>query len=76
MSIWAFFVGFINYGGSGPTKITEMVWVVKTKFESFLRCMSLIMPLSFASDDKPRRAYKGGAIRLVQKDKSKLEEFL
>jgi len=31
--------------------------VVKAKNKSFLRCMSLIMPLSFASDDKPRRAY-------------------
>jgi len=39
---------FKEGGGSGP--------IVKTKNKSFLRCMSLIMPLSFASDDKPHRA--------------------
>ena len=31
--------------------------IVKTKVESFFRCISLIMPLLFASDDKPREAY-------------------
>ena len=31
---------------------------VKTKIESFFRCISLIMPQPFASDDKPREAYR------------------
>ena len=39
----------VKVAGSGP--------VVKAKNKSFLRCMSLIMPLSFTSDDKPQRAY-------------------
>jgi len=36
--------------GSGP--------VVKTKFKSFLRCMSFNMPQPFASDDKPHKVYR------------------
>jgi len=31
--------------------------IVRTKVESFFRSISLIMPLLFASDDKPREAY-------------------
>jgi len=32
--------------------------VVKTKFKSFLRCTSFVMPLPFASDDKPHKVYR------------------